>query len=536
MSKIDTIINLINYQKQHPRATKTQIAKGIGITPQYLSYCIGELNLLKEHLSVPLLEADQIRWVMSTLDQSNSYQKEIHQRLQGAISSFPYTGSLRRVHPNEKPPRGEFLIGEFIPSNNQSSDYLHPSLKFSLDRLCYDPLFWMDQCGEMEWQLATAIEPLEDFSTWVITLRTDLHWSDGKRIIQQDIIQTISESRLASLIEDIKTDGKNRLHIRLAKADSMFPRRLTSVPILPSHSSRPYYVTSGAYRLKSFRQNAIKFRLVHNPDYYQEKKGGIDWITIRRFKHLARATEALRSEKIDLITLDALQPPYQISHGLPMQPVFAFGEYYYLLLLNRHRELLKDEGNCRRLDESIDYRRINRYLHGGQLVNTNVIKAPLHSSLNLKIICPKEVSTMSYLANLVGESVGDPIITSIFVEQDVPQSVWEEADVLLARISFGVHYSRLSQYFHSQGRNNPFGYANPQVDALLSQLDDTTNVALREVIGRQIMSLLHEDYAMILLSPHFEYCCSPLKIQHDITPAGFTGLIQNMKHLVVERN
>ena len=143
---------------------------------------------------------------------------------------------------------------------------------------------------------------------------------------------------------------------------------------------------------------------------------------------------------------------------------------------------------------------------------------------------------MSYLANLVGESVGEPIITSIFVEQDVPQSVWEEADVLLARISFGVHYIRLSQYFHSQGRNNCFGYANPQVDTLLSQLDDTTNVALREVIGQQIMSILHEDYAMILLSPHFEYYFSPLKIQHDITPAGFTGLLQNMKHLVVERN
>lgn len=536
MGKIDTLINLINYQKQHPKANKSQIAKGIGITPQYLSYCIGELNLLKEHLSVPLLDADQIHWVMSTLDQSNSYQEEIYRRLQGSISSFPHTGCLRRAHPNEKPARGELSIGEFIPSNSQPSDYLHPSLKFSLDRLCYDPLFWMDQCGEMEWQLATAIEPVESFSAWVITLRTDLHWSDGKRIIQKDIIQTISESHLASLIEEMQTDGKNQLHIRLAKADSMFPRRLTSVPILPSHSSRPYYVTSGAYQLKNFRRNAIKFRLVHNPDYYQKKKGGIDWITIRHFKHLARATEALLNEKIDLITLDALQPPYQISNALPMQPVFASGEYYYLLLLNRRRELLKDESNCRRLNESIDYRRINRYLHGGQLVDTSVIKTPLQSSLNLKIICPKELPTMAYLANLVGGSVGEPIITSIFVEQHVPQSVWEEADILLARISFGVHYSRLSQYFHSQGRNNPFGYANPQVDALLSQLDDTTNVALREVLGRQIMSLLHEDYAMILLSPHFEYCFSPLKIQHDITPAGFTDLIQNMKHLVVERN
>ena len=55
MSKIDTLISLINYQKQHPEANKSQVAQGIGITPQYLSRCLGEVNLLKEHLCAPTI-------------------------------------------------------------------------------------------------------------------------------------------------------------------------------------------------------------------------------------------------------------------------------------------------------------------------------------------------------------------------------------------------------------------------------------------------------------------------------------------------
>ena len=437
MSKIDTLISLINYQRQHPKANKSQIAKGVGITPQYLSRCLGELNLLKEHLS-PALETDQIHFLLSELDQRDPYQGEIHGQLQGYLSSSPYTGTLRMAHTNEEPPLGELSIGEFIRSNNRSSDYLHPVIQFSLDRLCYDTLFWMNRNGEIEWRLATAIEPVEDFSSWTITLRTDLHWSDGKPIIREDVIKTISESHLAPLIEEIKIDGKNQIHIRLAEAESVFLQRLMSLPIRPSHSRQPYRVTSGAYRLKRFRREAINFRLSRNPDYYQEQTGGIDWITIKRFKHAAYAIKALLNQKIDLIPFDALQPLYQISNDLPLQQAPFFAENYYLLFLNRRHGLLKDANNCRRLKEAIDYRGINRYLHGGQHPDEKAMKAPTLSSLNLKIIYPREAAMAPYVANLVGKSVGAPAITPIFLEESGLKNMREEADVLLSRIFLAI--------------------------------------------------------------------------------------------------
>ena len=139
------------------------------------------------------------------------------------------------------------------------------------------------------------------------------------------------------------------------------------------------------------------------------------------------------------------------------------------------------------------------------------------------------------MANLIGKSVGDPVINPVFLEKDAPHNIREEADILLSRIFLGVDYSLLPQYLHSQGKNNVFGYTSPEVDALLSQLDETAEVAQRRVIGQRVMSLVQEDFAIILLSPHFQYLLSPLEIQFDATITSHADLIENMKHLVIER-
>ena len=536
MSKVDTLINIISYQKQNPEANQKQTAQAIGISQQYMIECLGEINLLREYLA-PSLDANQIRFLLSELDHSDPFQGEICQQFQDYLSLPPYTGALRMENPNEQPAADGLSIGEFIRSDNSSSNHLPPAIQFSLERLCYDSLFWVHRSGEIEWRLATAVEPSEDFSVWTITLRPDLRWSDGKPIRRKDVIQMISESYLTRLIDEIKPAGRNRFRIQLTKAESTFLRHLASLPIRPSHSQHPYRVTSGAYRLKkSFNPKAITFRLVRNPDYYQEKRGNIDWIAIRRFKHSARAAEAVLNEKIDLIPFDASQPLYQISNNLPLQQAPFFGEYYYLMFLNRHQGLLQDENNCRRLKEAINYWRINRYLHAGQHFDENAMKPPPQSSLNLRIIYSREVSMAPYLATLVGKSVGNPTITPIYLEEKTIHNMKEDADVLLSWIYFGAYYNRLGQYFHPQGKNNSFGYDNPQVNALLAQLDNTTDVAQRGVIGQKIISILQEDYAIILLSPHFQYFLSPLEIQFDATLTSHADLIQNMKHLVVERH
>ena len=112
----------------------------------------------------------------------------------------------------------------------------------------------------------------------------------------------------------------------------------------------------------------------------------------------------------------------------------------------------------------------------------------------------------------------------------------EEADAFLTQIFFGVEYSWLSHFFCSDGRHNFFGYANPQVDEMLSQLNQTGDPVVRRRIGQQVLALLQEDFAVISLAPCLQYTFSPLEIQFDDNLTDMIDLVQNMSQLTVERH
>ncbi len=57
----------------------------------------------------------------------------------------------------------------------------------------------------------------------------------------------------------------------------------------------------------------------------------------------------------------------------------------------------------------------------------------------------------------------------------------------------------------------------------------------RERIGRQVLSLVQADFAVILLAPCFLYTLSPLEIQFDYNLTDVIDLVQNMSQLTVER-
>ena len=50
-----------------------------------------------------------------------------------------------------------------------------------------------------------------------------------------------------------------------------------------------------------------------------------------------------------------------------------------------------------------------------------------------------------------------------------------------------------------------------------------------------MLSLLQEDFAVILLAPCFEYTFSPLEIQFDDNLTSLLDLLQNMSQVTVER-
>ena len=268
MSKVNTLLKLIAYQKQHPQATDEEIAEGIGLSPRHVLRCRKEVNLLKHQLGEPYLQPEQIQLMLSLLNSRDPDQKAIAQQLQNQMG-ISYTGCLRTTHPNEGAPVGRLDIGELIPTETDPSAKLHPALNFWLQNLCYDPLLVYQRNGGIEGRLVIACEAVKGNSQWQLTLRKDLCWSDGKPITFEEIIAAFSESRIASSITEIKPDGKTQLRVQLSQEEGLFPLHLSGIFVHPSHSSQPYRVTSGPYQLKRFQPDAGTFRFQQNPDYYR---------------------------------------------------------------------------------------------------------------------------------------------------------------------------------------------------------------------------------------------------------------------------
>ena len=536
MSKVDTLLKLIAYQEQHSQASDAEIAEGIGISSRHVRRCKKEVNLLRHQLTKRSLQPGQIQFLLSLLNQRAPDQQEIAQHLQEQIG-ISYTGSLRIKHPDEWIPMSWLEIGELTDIELGSLDQPDPMLFSWLQFLCYEPLLMSYQNGEIEERLAISCEPVQGHSEWQLTLREDLRWSDGKPITFEEVTEAFSISRIAPIITEIKPDGKTQLRIRLSQAEALFPFWLRYICPLPSHSTQPYRVTSGAYQLKRFRPDIMTLYFEHNPDYYRSENTCIDWLTVKRFTRPANAVKAIEDGTIDLLYLyiHALQPLYQFSTTAPCQQWPFFQDNYYALVLNRHHGLFSDKRNCSLLKGAIDYRAINFYLRMGEVTEGPEIVPP-SQPLDIRVACSRVEDaaggTLRRLAQLIGQSAGSTVENPIAVKGEMR----EEADVLLTQLFLGLEYNRLSRFFHSDGRYNFFGYANPQVDALLSQLDHTTNMAARRRIGRWVLNLLQEDFAIILLAPCFEYTVSPLEIQFDDNLTSLLDLLQNMNQVTVERH
>ena len=531
MSKVDTLLKLIAYQKQHPQASDEEIAQGIGMSARHVSRCRKEVNLLEHQLAEPTLQLGQIQFILSLLNPRQPDQKEIAQQLQKQMG-VSYTGSLRTARPNEEAPVGWIEIGELIPAEMGFLDRPHPALSFWLQNLCYDPLLVYHRNGEIEGRLAIGCEAAKRNSQWQLTLREDLRWSDGKPITLEEVIAAFSESRIAPIITEIKPDGKTQLRVQLSQEEPLFPFYLRGICPFPAHSSQPYRVTSGPYRLKGFRPDAMTFRFEQNPDYYRGGDPYIDWLTVRRFTLPANAIKAVENGTLDLLFVPfyAMRSLYQFPTTVPCQQWPFFEDNYYALFLNRHHGLLSDERNCSALKDAIDYQAINRYLRIGQVTDEAEASQLPRSPLDIRIACSAGV--FRYLAYLIGRSAGSSVGNPISVKGEMR----EEADAFLTQFFFGLGYNHLSRLFHSDGEHNFFGYSNPQVDEMLSQLNGMANPMARSRIGRHVLSLLEEDFAVILLASCFQYTLSPLEIQFDDNLTDTIDLIQNMSQLTVERH
>ena len=75
MSKANTLLKLIAYQKEHPQATDAEIAEGTGLSLRHVIRCRKDVNLLKHQLADSYLQPEQIQFLLSLLKEHAPDQK-----------------------------------------------------------------------------------------------------------------------------------------------------------------------------------------------------------------------------------------------------------------------------------------------------------------------------------------------------------------------------------------------------------------------------------------------------------------------------
>ena len=525
MSKVQTLLTIISYQKENPFVTDAEISKAVGISERYLRECKKDIALLSHHLSNPLLERTEVDLLLSKLSMNTGSEREIYLKLQRAYIGEK-DGELRIAKEDDRASKEYLRIGLWTPNENIAH------VDFWLTYLLNDILFWISEEGEIDYRLAEICERIEGYKKWRILIKKNLNFSDGKPLTCEDIISTLAKSRLAQEIKEVKKGGEEEIIFTLFQDDVLFPARLGNIPILPSHPGENYSVTSGPFLLKKGKLKTT-LNLIKNKDYFKPNHPLIDWIQLKTFSRSAFAIYAVMKKDLDFFPLRSLYQALEVSQTASPQSFLFDDLNYYLLLINKQRDCLKDESNIIKLKESSDYNAISLYL-SATLPKEIEIKPHLKKNLDIKIgyIADMPAPFLSMLALILVSSLGASAMNVVDMKGKEKYAK-EAVDVILTQLYFGYGYSRLKRFFHSKGENNIFGINLPDVDNLLDKLEYTAEMKERKAIGQEVISLLQKENAIILLAPCFEYFLSNLILVPDSRLSSLTHLILNFSNIKV---
>ncbi len=152
----------------------------------------------------------------------------------------------------------------------------------------------------------------KDVGTWIVNLRKDVTFHDGKTLDANDVIGTIhyhnsenSKSNLktvAKTIETMTADTKHRLIIKLKEPNAHFPFLMSTFHINSIKDDKPYDFMNGtgSYVLKEF-EPGIRAGGERNPNIWQEGRGYFDSFEVNPLIDAASRQNALITGEVDII-------------------------------------------------------------------------------------------------------------------------------------------------------------------------------------------------------------------------------------------
>lgn len=221
---------------------------------------------------------------------------------------------VQKVDTSGPPRRGGTLrVGLVGGSSTDTVDAHIPASQSDGARLInmYDALARRDENYELEYRLATAIEPNDDATEWTITLRDGAEFSDGRPVRPEDVIFSFDRIRdpkdpksgAASIshVSSMEVVDAQRVRISLERPDATLRDSLAEyqMGIVPEGYDPKNPIGAGPFKLEHFTPGQSTI-LVRNDNFW----GGapyLDRVELIDFQEEDAMLNALLSSQVDAI-------------------------------------------------------------------------------------------------------------------------------------------------------------------------------------------------------------------------------------------
>lgn len=418
----------------------------------------------------------------------------------------------------------------------------------------YDTLYGFDQKGNMVPRLATSLDISSDSLTYTYKLRPGVKFHDGTGFTSADVKASVEhilkpESKstrrpfFAPIVDSIETPDPLTVVFRLKTADGAFANKIAgylyiipagyeaSLPAPAAESFAKAPVSLGPYRVKDYKigQDLVLERF---EDYWGEKPD-VKNLIFKVIPEPSSRVNALLTGEIDLAVVLPLPDVQRLRKepGLDIiaNPVAA--PLYVRLYTNQPGLPIHKREVRQALSYALDTNAIIKgVLHGiGEPLATMVSKYyPYGSDATLKPY-PYDPAKAKQLLAKAGYPNGFDI--RLYDGSDQPKEIAEVISAYWAQIGVKTDIQRIDYPTWSRLNNthksdpatitqftnaiydpiHPVGgafskagtwsdYENPDVEALLEEVNRTTDVQKRGEIFQKISRILNEDAAAVFIS------------------------------------
>jgi peptide/nickel transport system substrate-binding protein len=416
----------------------------------------------------------------------------------------------------------------------------------------YDSLIRVAADGTITPRLAQSVTPNEDFTTWTIELRPDLHFTDDTPLDATAVQVNMERHKdpnvgsrcivQASQIASTTVESPTTLSVKLAGPNSQFPILLQGcLGLIASPTALEKYgdqygstpdktVGAGPFTVETFNASSDSV-LVRNPDFWDAPRPYLDRIRIvSAAANPQAAADALQSDQAQLATFMVPHPAMNTLEAAGYEPIWSefFGGQGWGF--NTLRPPLDDARVRRALTISLDPDVLNEQVFAGagqrgdtffpkdspyydpsltypeydmaeaqRLIDEYI--AEKGGTVDLKMTANEQMSPMGvYAKQQFDQLEGVNFEIDVLTSAGVGDAYFSRSYDVGAQVLSGVTgYPYLHDVFTKDSPVNFTGFTNPDIDAALARVlttDDPKVIAESyQAIARVVLDEL--PYAVL---------------------------------------